>query len=113
MFKSLAELGAGRRHMVLEAAPLHCSDNRPDRRPAAVLQRARPHGLTCHWQAAASGGGLECHWQIEPADETPAETPEQSSATRQMQGLLESGLLENGLLGFAVHGKPAIRVAIP
>jgi hypothetical protein len=108
MFKSLAELGAGRRHVVPEAAPSRCNDNRPDRRPAAALQRARPRGLTCHWQAAASGGRLECHWQIEPADETPAEAPEQSSATRQMQGLLE-----NGLLGFAARGKPAIRVATP
>jgi hypothetical protein len=111
MFKSLAELGAGRRHMLPEAAPFHCSDNRPDRRPAAVLQRARPQGLTCHWQAAASGGRLECHWQIEPADETPAEAPEQSSATRQTRQM--QGLLESRLLGFAVHGKPAIQVAIP
>jgi hypothetical protein len=89
MFKSLAELGAGRRYMVPEAAPVHCNDNRPDRRPAAVLKRARPQGLACHWQT-------------EPADETSAEAPGQSCTTRQMQGLL----------GLALRGKPVIRVAM-
>jgi hypothetical protein len=108
MFRNLAKIDAGRRHMVPEAALVHCNDNRPDRRPAAVSQRARAPRLACHWRAAASGGGLECHWQIETADETPAEAPEQSSATRRMQAPIESGLL-----GFAVRGKPAIRVAMP
>jgi hypothetical protein len=102
MFKSLAELGAGRRHMVPEGTPAHCNDNRPDRRPAAVLKRARPQGLACHWRAAAVGGGLECHWQADPADETSAEAPGQSCTTTQMQGLL----------GLALRGKPAIRVAM-
>ena len=74
MFKVLAELGVGRRHMVPQAAPARCNDNRPERRLAAALKHARPQ-LTCHWGAAAAGGRLECHWEIEPADETTAETP--------------------------------------
>jgi hypothetical protein len=103
MFKGLAELGAGRRHMVPEAAPLHCNDNRSDRRPAAALRQARLQGLTCHWRAAAAGGRLECHWQIEPADEASAEAPRPSCMTESMQELL----------GFAVQGRPALRIAMP
>ena len=102
MFKNLAEIGVGRRHVVPEAAPVHCNDNRPNRHLAAVSQQARPHRLTCHWRAAAAGGGLECHWQIEPADETPAEAPGPSCTTGSVQGLL----------GFAVRGGPAIRAAM-
>jgi hypothetical protein len=102
MFKNLAEIGVGLRHMVPEAAAVNCNDNRPDHRLAAVSQRARPHGLTCHWRAAAAGGGLECHWQIEPADETPAETPAPSCTTERMRRPP----------GFALRGQPAIRVAI-
>src|ERR1700693_1491452 len=102
MFKGLAKLGAGRRHMLPEAAPAHCNDNRPDRRLAAVLQRTGPQALTCHW-AAAAGGRLECHWQIGPPDETSAQAPEQSSAPRQV----------HGPLGFALRGNAAIRVAMP
>jgi hypothetical protein len=106
MFKNLAELGAVRRHVVPEAAPSYCNDNRPDRRPAAVSQRVRPHGLTCHWRAAAVGGRLECHWQIEPqdlpmADEASAEAPGPSCTMGKMQGLP----------GFALCGGPAIRIA--
>ena len=54
MFKILAELGAGRRHMVPQAAPAHCNHNRPERRPAAALKHPRPQ-LTCHWGTAAAG----------------------------------------------------------
>jgi hypothetical protein len=103
MFKGLAELGAARRHMVPEAAPTYCNDNRPDRRVAAALMRARPHGLTCHWRAGAAGGRLECHWRIEPLEETSAEAPGPSCMTRHL----------HGLPGFALCGKPAIRFAIP
>jgi hypothetical protein len=89
--------------MVPEATPAHFNDNRPDRRLAAALKRARPQGRTCHWRAAAAGGRLECHWQIAPADETATETPGQSCTTRRMFGLL----------GFALRGKPSIRAAMP
>jgi hypothetical protein len=106
MFKTLAQLGAGRRYMVPEAAPTYCIYNHPDRRLAAASRRARPQGLTCHWRAAAAGGRVECNWQIEPADETSAEAPGPSCATRQMHGLLV-----RGLLGFAWRGRPAIRAA--
>jgi hypothetical protein len=107
MFKGLAELGARRRHVVPEAAPSHCNDNRPERRPIAALSQARPRGLTCHWRAAAAGGRLECHWQIESQDppmavEASAEVPGPSCTMRQMQGLP----------GFALCGEPAIRVAM-
>jgi hypothetical protein len=108
MFKSLAELGAGRRHVVPEAAPSHCSDNRPDRRPAAAFRQARPHRLTCRWEPAAAGGRLECHWQIEPQDlpmsvDASAEAPGPSCTTGKVQGLQ----------GFALCGQPAIHVAMP
>jgi hypothetical protein len=103
MFKSLAKLGASRRHMVPEAAPAHCNDTRPDRRLAAASKRARPRRLTCHWRAAAAGGRLECHWQIAPPDEAPAEAPGQSCTTRRMQGLL----------GTDWRGQPSIRAAMP
>jgi hypothetical protein len=97
MFKGIAELGAVRRHVVRQAAPSHCNDNRPDRRPATVLQGTRPQGLTCHWGLAAAGGRLECHWQIEPADGAP----EPSSKIEHIPELL----------GIALRGQPAIRIA--
>lgn len=103
MFKGLAELGAGRRHRVPQAAPSHCNDNRPDRRLAALSKRARPHGLTCHWHVGAAGGRLECHWQIEPADETSTEAPGQRCTTRQMLGRR----------GAAWRGTPSIQAATP
>jgi hypothetical protein len=98
MFKGLAKIGAGRRHMVPQAAPAHYNRNRPERHLAAALRHARPQ-LTCHWGAAAAGGRLECHWQIEPADEAAFETPGQRCTTKQMPGLL----------GTALRGKPSIR----
>jgi hypothetical protein len=102
MFNSLAEIGVGRRHIVSDAALVHCNDNRPDRRLAAVSKRARPQGLTCHWRAAASGGGLECHWQAEPVDEASAEAAGPSCTTEQMRRRP----------GLALRGHPAIRAAI-
>jgi hypothetical protein len=101
MFNNLAEIGVARRHVVPDAVPVHCNDNRPDRRPAAVSKRARPQGLTCHWRAAASGGGLECYWQVEPADEASAEPAGPSCTTEQMRGPP----------GFGLRGQPAIRAA--
>ena len=102
MFKELAKLGAGRRHVVPEAVATQSNDNRSDRVLAAASKRARPQGLTCHWRAAAAGGRLECHWQVEPADEAPAEAPGQSCTTIQMQRLL----------GTAWRGQSPIRAAV-
>jgi hypothetical protein len=102
MFKGLAKFGAGRRHLVPQAAPAHFIYSRPDHRLAAPSKHVRPL-LTCHWGTTAAGGGLECHWQIEPADETAAETPGQRCTTRHMQALL----------GAALRGKPSIRAALP
>ena len=86
MFKALARLDAGRRHMVPEVAPVpypvHHNDNRSDRRRAAAS--ARPQRLACHWRAAPAGGRLECHWQIEPVDEASEETPGPSFTAGQM-----------------------------
>ena len=81
MFKSLARRDAGRR-LVSAAAPPHCNDNRPNRRPAAALKRAPPQRLTCHWRTATAGGRLECHWGIEALDETSAEASGESCTTR-------------------------------
>jgi len=81
MFKSLVSRDAGRR-LVPAAAPPHCNDNRPHRRPAAALKQTLPRRLACHWRTDTAGGRLECHWRIDPLDETSAEAPGESCRTR-------------------------------
>jgi hypothetical protein len=103
MFKNRARIDAFRPHAVPQKkAPAYGNDNRPGHDLAASKRAERPR-LACHWGAA--GGRLECHWQTE-SDETTADVPGLSSTKNMPWRLVD------GLLGLAMRGKPAVRVAM-